>query len=44
MLQHFFEVSRTMPPAQGARYLAWISEQTFLRSHEGMTRIQGGHH
>src|ERR1043165_4049934 len=23
MLKHFFEVSRTMPPDQGKRYLAW---------------------
>ncbi len=30
MLQHFFEVSRTMPPEQGRRYLAWVTEQTIL--------------
>jgi Heavy-metal resistance len=29
MLQHFFEVSRTMPPEQGRRYLAWVQEKTF---------------
>jgi len=30
MLQHFFEVSRTMPAEQGRRYLAWVREQTCL--------------
>jgi len=24
MLKHFLEVSRTMPPQQGQRYLAWV--------------------
>ena len=33
MLQHFFEISRTMPPEQGRRYLARISERTFLPAH-----------
>jgi hypothetical protein len=28
MLQHFYEVSRTMPPEQGRRYLAWVHDQT----------------
>ena len=37
MLQHFYEVSRTMPPEQGKRYLAWIQEQTIMPdSHETM--------
>ena len=36
MLQHFFEVSQTMPPAQGKRYLEWISERTFIRAHSEM--------
>ena len=40
MLQHFFEVSRTMPPAQGKRYLEWISERTFIRSHGGMSTAE----
>ena len=31
MLKHFFEVSRTMPPAQGKRYLSWVQKQTCLR-------------
>ena len=37
MLQHFFEVSRTMPHAQGRRYLDWISERTFVPSHGDMS-------
>ena len=28
MLKHFIEVSQTMPPAQGKRYLAWVEEMT----------------
>ena len=39
MLQHFFEVSRTMPPAQGRRYLEWISERTFMPSHGDMNTV-----
>jgi hypothetical protein len=31
MLKHFFEVSRTMPPEQGKRYLAWVRNNTCLR-------------
>jgi hypothetical protein len=30
MLQHFYEVSRTMPPDEGKRYLAWVQQQTIL--------------
>jgi hypothetical protein len=30
MLQHFFEVSRAMPPEQGKRYLAWVQSETLL--------------
>jgi hypothetical protein len=37
MLKHFYDVSRTMPPEQGRRYLAWVQERTFL-SNEGMMR------
>ena len=29
MLGHFFEVSRTMPPDEGRRYLAWVQEKAF---------------
>jgi hypothetical protein len=35
MLQHFLEVSRTMPAEQGRRYLAWVEQQSSLRG-EGM--------
>jgi hypothetical protein len=30
MLRHFFQVSQTMPPAQGQRYLSWVKEKAFL--------------
>jgi hypothetical protein len=30
MLQHFYEVSRTMPEEQGKRYLDWVQAQTIL--------------
>jgi hypothetical protein len=30
MLQHFYDVSRAMPPDQGKRYLAWVHRQTVL--------------
>ncbi len=30
MLRHFLEVSQTMPPEQGKRYLAWVTEKTLL--------------
>ena len=30
MLKHFFEVSQTMPPEQGRRYLAWVQKKAFL--------------
>jgi len=29
MLAHFFEVSRTMPPAEGKRYLEWVEQKAF---------------
>ena len=34
MLEHFFAVSRAMPPEQGRRYLVWVREKTFLMDHE----------
>ena len=30
MLNHFYEVSRSMPATQGRRYLDWVQEKTFL--------------
>lgn len=32
MLQHFYEVSRAMPPEQGKRYLAWVQKETLAPS------------
>jgi hypothetical protein len=29
MLRHFFQVSQTMPPEQGHRYLVWVKEKAF---------------
>jgi hypothetical protein len=42
MLKHFFEVSRTMPPEQGKRYLAWVRENTCLRE-QAMDHGTGDH-
>jgi Spy/CpxP family protein refolding chaperone len=28
MLAHFYAVARTMPPAQGQRYLTWVRQET----------------
>ncbi len=30
MLRHFFQVSQTMPPEQGRRYLSWVKQKAFL--------------
>jgi hypothetical protein len=30
MLQHFYEVSRSMPPEQAKRYLDWVQSKTVL--------------
>lgn len=30
MLHHFFQVSQTMPPNQGSRYLSWVKQKAFL--------------
>lgn len=35
MLNHFFEVSRSMSPEQGKRYLAWVRSKT-LHGNDGM--------
>ncbi|MFO1476966.1 MAG: periplasmic heavy metal sensor [Verrucomicrobiota bacterium] len=43
MLQHFYEVSRTMPPEQGRRYLAWVTSKTFGSEHERMTAAPAAH-
>jgi hypothetical protein len=39
MLNHFLEVSRTMPPEQGRRYLAWVEQQTCLHQ-QGMDGME----
>ena len=35
MFDHFYEVSRAMPPEQGRRYLAWVQQQTLLPTYHG---------
>lgn len=40
MLKHFLAVSRTMPPEEGRRYLAWIVQQTLLQA----TAMESRHH
>jgi hypothetical protein len=37
MLRHFYEVSQTMPPEQGRRYLSWVIARTLGPTHETMT-------
>jgi len=37
MLEHFYEVSKTMPPEQGRRYLDWITARTLGPAHATMT-------
>lgn len=46
MMKHFLDVSRTMPPEQGRRYLAWVQEQTFLHGQgmEARHRTETGEH
>jgi hypothetical protein len=52
MLEEFYQVSRSMPPDQGKRYLAWVQGQTLLsNAHRQMqgsapspSDIQGAHH
>ncbi len=40
MLGHFFEVSRSMSPEQGRRYLSWVNEKAFNMD-RGMTAKSG---
>ena len=44
MLQHFLQVSRTMPPEQGRRYLVWVEQQTSLSGQGMERRHQMDHH
>jgi Heavy-metal resistance len=39
MLQHFYEISQTMPPEQGRRYFAWVVSRTFSSEHSSMTHV-----
>ena len=43
MLTHFFEVSKTMPPAEGKRYLEWVEEKSF-GAMQDMTAASNVHH
>jgi len=44
MLQHFYEVSRTMPSEQGRRYLEWVQQQTILPdAHSSMLSSGAAH-
>lgn len=43
MLKHFLEVSKTMPPEQGRRYLAWVERQTFMRGEAMEQQHHDGH-
>jgi len=36
MLEHFYAVSKTMPPEQGRRYLEWITARTLGSAHAAM--------
>ena len=44
MLQHFLDVSHTMPPGQGRRYLAWVQQQSSLRDYGMEQRHQMENH
>jgi hypothetical protein len=46
MLTHFLAVSRTMPPDQGQRYLAWVQSQSSLwgGAMENQHRTAEAHH
>jgi len=39
MLRHFFQVSQTMPPEQGRRYLSWVEAKAFLPDY-GMPNVK----
>jgi hypothetical protein len=36
MLQHFYQISATMPPDQGKRYFDWVVGRTFGSEHAAM--------
>jgi hypothetical protein len=49
MFEHFYEVSRAMPPEQGRRYLDWVQRHTLLPTYHSnepsraITNAPGGH-
>lgn len=44
MLGHFLEVSRTMSPEPGRRYLAWVQERIFSMNHEPLRQTEAPSH
>lgn len=44
MLGHFLEVSRTMSPESGRRYLAWVQERIFSMNHEPLAQAKSQTH
>ncbi len=44
MLEHFYVVSRTMPPEQGKRYFEWVVGRTFGSEHASMTAAPAATH
>jgi len=44
MLGYFAEVSKSMPPEEGKRYLAWMEERIFTMSHGPLEPAETGHH
>ena len=44
MLGYFMEISKSMPPEEGKRYLAWIQERIFSMSHGAMEPAETSQH
>jgi hypothetical protein len=42
MMKHFLDVSRTMAPEEGRRYLAWVEKQTVLHGQPMEERMNLG--
>ena len=41
MLEHFYEVSRVMPPGQGPRYLVWVQSRTIAPGNLMVSQLTG---
>ena len=41
MLEHFYEVSRVMPPEQGPRYLRWVQSRTIAPANLMVSQLTG---